>query len=339
MEVTGAPQGCETPLGGEALCAPVPVLPEAAPPGLSRALRKKLDDYPFFQWLLDNYVLPKTRKPYSFIGHAYLIGITQDTHERVVVEKSAQCGISELAVAKGFYVLDILGLNTVYAMPAMAQMQQFSHGRVRRAINESPYLLSRVSGVTNVNQKEIGDGIMYLIGSQDYRQLITIDGDFLLIDELDGHLQENVAVLEQRVEHSELKWLQYQSTPTIPEYGINELYLESDCREWFLKCEHCGEWQTLTWEENVVELPTPHVVCRKCRKEMNRLAMGEWVPKHPSRSDDVHGYQINKLFCQRADIKTLWKRSKSARHQQQFYNSDLGLPWAVSYTHLRAHET
>lgn len=290
-------------------------------------IRRRLKDRPLFEWLLENYYLPKTRRPYSFRGHAYLIGIAKDTHPNVAIEKSAQAAISEIGVAKSLHVVDVLGLNAVFAMPAMEQMRLFSHGRVRRVIDGSPYLRSRVSGVTNVSQKEIGHGILYLIGSQDTRQIITIDADFLLIDELDRHLQENVTELEQRVEHSELKWIQYQSTPTVPEFGIDQLYLESDCREWHIKCERCGEWQTLRWEENVVELPAPHVVCKRCREEIDRLAMGEWVVKFPSRSDDVHGYHINKLFCERANIPALWKRSKSIRHEKQFYQSDLGRPW------------
>ena len=55
-------------------------------------------------------------------------------------------------------------------------------------------------------------GVAYFIGSQDYRQPITIDGDLLVIDEVDGHLQENIPVLEQRIEHSNLRWRLYAST-------------------------------------------------------------------------------------------------------------------------------
>jgi phage terminase large subunit GpA-like protein len=256
-----------------------------------------------------------------------MIDVTKDKHPHKVMRKSAQATASEIILSLGLAVADKLGLNTVYAMPAMSQMQLFSHGRVQRAIMMSPKIRDKVTGVTNVSQKEIGQGILYLIGSQDYRQLISIDADLLVIDEVDGHLQENIPVLEQRIEHSNLKWRMYVSTPTLPEYGIDQMYQESDQREWFIKCDHCNELQTLTWEANVVELPEPMVVCRKCRKPINRLADGEWVAKYPSRSDDCHGYYVNKLFCERAVIKQLMKRSKSRRHRAQFYNSDLGLPY------------
>ena len=299
--------------------------------GRDPELAAKVEDASFFRYLLDNYVIPKTTKPYSFRGHAYAIDIAKDKHPHQVVKKSAQATMSEVCLSKSLWVADKLGLNTVYAMPAMAQMQLFSHARVQRAIMMSPYIRDRVTGVTNVAQKEIGNGIVYFIGSQDYRQLITIDGDMLVIDEVDGHLQENIPVLEQRIEHSNLRWRLYASTPTLPEYGIDEMYNEGDQREWFIKCEHCGELQTLNWDRNVVENVEgkygPGVVCGTCRRQINRLADGEWVPKYPSVSQDCHSYYINKLFCERADIGQLIKRSKKLRYRKQFYNSDLGLAY------------
>ena len=290
-------------------------------------LREKVESESLFLWLLDNYVIPKTAKPYSFRGHSYAIDIVKDKHPYRIVKKSAQATASEILLSTGLWIADKIGLNTVYAMPAFSQMQLFSHARVQRAIMMSPNIRDRVTGVTNVAQKEIGNGILYLIGSQDYRQLITIDGDCLIIDEVDGHLQENIPVLEQRIEHSNMRWRIYASTPTLPEYGIDAMYLESDQRSWFIKCEHCGELQTLDWNRNVVEKPEPMVVCGKCRKPINRLADGEWVAKYPSLSGDCHGYYINKLFCERADIKALIKRSKKLRYRRQFYNSDLGLAY------------
>jgi hypothetical protein len=107
--------------------------------------------------------------------------------------------------------------------------------------------------------------------------------------------------------------------------------MEGDQREWHIRCEACGEWQTLDWDRNVVEnaegVGGPGIVCRKCRKAMNRLADGEWVAQYPSVSPDCHSYYINKLFCERADIKQLIKRSKKVRYRKDFYNSDLGLAY------------
>ena len=294
-------------------------------------LEDKIFNNPLFLWLLENYVIPKTGKPYSFRGHAYAIDIVKDQHPFVAIKKSAQATASEILSALAMWVAAELGLNAVYAMPAFSQMQLFSHARVQRAIMMSPKIRAMVTGVTNVSQKELGKGVFYLIGSQDYRQLITIDGDCLLIDEIDGHNQENIPILEQRIEHSNLRWRRYASTPTLPDYGIDQIYLEGDRRQWFIRCECCGEIQTLEWDRNVVENMEgrhgPGVVCAKCRKRINRLADGEWVPEYPSRSDECHSYYINKLFCERADIGQLIKRSKMPRYRKDFYNSDLGLAY------------
>jgi len=284
----------------------------------------KLDAAVFLDWLLRHYIIPETTEPYSFVGHAYLIDIANETVPEVCVQKSAQCGESEILVALSLFLAE-LGFRIIYAFPAQQQMDKFSHARVQPAIMMSDHIRSAVSGVTNAGQKMIRDGIVYFNGSQNYRQIISVAADGVFIDELDGHKQENVPRLTARLGHSLLKWLRIVSTPTFTEYGINEHYIESDMREWHLKCEHCGEWQPLDWWKNVVEKPTVMVVCRKCRKPMNRLAMGEWVPRHPGRS--AHGYQINKLMCERTDLVAMNKRSKSRRFEQAFYNDDLGLPY------------
>ena len=109
-------------------------------------IREKLKERTLFDYLLDYYVIPKTGNPYSFVGHSYLMDIAKDTHHDIVIEKSAQCGASELAVGKAIWVPDEFGLNVVYAMPAMEQMRQFSRGRVHRVIAMSPHIRSRVSG-------------------------------------------------------------------------------------------------------------------------------------------------------------------------------------------------
>jgi hypothetical protein len=300
------------------------VLPRIADVGSQLDKLGKLDEAVFLDWLLRYYIIPETTEPYSFVDHAYLLDIAKETSPEICVQKSAQCAISEILVALSLFLAE-MGFRVIYAFPAQQQMDKFSHARVQPAIMMSDHIRAAVSGVTNAGQKMIRDGIVYFNGSQNYRQIISVAADAVFIDELDGHKQENVPRLTARLGHSLLKWKRLVSTPTYTEYGINEQYLESDQREWHLKCEHCGEQQPLDWWVNVIEKPTVMVVCRKCRKPINRMAFGEWVAKHPGRS--IPGYHINKLMCGRTDLVAMHKRSKSKRYEQAFYNDDLGLPF------------
>ena len=69
--------------------------------------------------------------------------------------------------------------------------------------------------------------------------------------------------------------------------------------------ERCGEWQALTWAENV-DLTRGIRVCRACRQGPLDVAQGEWVASHPGRS--TRGYHVTKLILpDNAIVPTLIK--------------------------------
>jgi hypothetical protein len=261
-------------------------------------------------------------EPFSFKGHEYLWDIYSDNHHSKVIKKSAQVGASEYFINESFFKAE-QGFNSLFVFPADPQLQDFSHGRVDTAIRESEYLSARVSGIDNVGLKQFGRGFVYFRGAQNTRKLKSIDADINFYDEIDEMPEGAVTLGEKRLGHSKLKWQRWASTPTVPDVGIDAYYDLSDKRRWHLKCEHCGEWQPLTFADNI-DMEKALVVCRKCRKPIDRLAKGTWVAEHPDR--EVHGYHINKLFCERASIAELIVSSQQTRafQIQEFYNSDLG---------------
>jgi hypothetical protein len=267
-------------------------------------------------------------KPLSFDEHKYLRGIYEDRHPFIVVRKSAQCGVSEWLMNIAFWLADSYGLNSTVVQPADPELGSFVHGRVNPAIADCEYLLSKLTATDNVGLKKIGRGFIYFRGSRKPHKLKTIDSDCMLYDELDELTEGTIARGEKRLGHSTLKWQRAVSTPTYPEEGIDKLYQESNQMQWFIPCQHCGLKQTLTFEHNV-DIETEKVICRGCKKEIDRLGDGEWVATYPERP--IHGYHINKLFCAFTDIHKLIENSQSiAQFEiQEFYNSDLGLPYAA----------
>ena len=115
------------------------------------------------------------------------------------------------------------------------------------------------------------------------------------------------------------------STGTFIAEGLLSHNCKSDQREWHVKCEHCGEWQPITWAANVdVELGIR--VCAACRKPVD-VAIGEWVAKYPDR--DTKGYHTTKLLVPRQEIMPrLIAASKETLpyKRQVFFNRDLGEP-------------
>ena len=314
---------------------------------------------PFAEWLMDNWLISSGEyvgKPYSFVRHNYLWGIANDEHPHIVVQKSAQCGISELEVAHMIWLVDDRLGNALYIFPAGEQMRDFVDGRIKTAITGNEYLESKCHG--NFSTRLIHWGaegspdrrIIYFRGSNKMSQIISVDASRLKVDEVDQCDAVNLSALEKRLGASSAPDQHWFSTPTHPEQGINALYLESDQRKWHIKCEHCNEWQWLDWEENVVFDYTPveedpeemvrneRVICRKCGEELDRLSPGEWVAAYPKRT--AHGYHISKLFSPFARLKQLCLNSMKPDYGSalNFWNQDLGLPFLQSEAKLTREE-
>jgi hypothetical protein len=294
------------------------------------------------KFLIDNWSVKGKidRMPYSLNGHCYQEGILQDTANEVVVMKSGQMGISEIMLGLATHFAITKG-NVVYLFPTSTHIGEFVQGRFNPVIDYSDFLDSIVGkgeissdmrkgrkkdAADKVSIKKIGNHFMYLRGSQNARQLKSVDGDLLVLDEYDEMVQDNIPLAKSRIDHSPYKWIRSLSTPTYPDYGIHSAFLAGDQRYYFLKCEHCGEWQALTWEDNInPDISTEHRLCRKCRKPIDHTQKGEWVPTFRDR--DVHSYHISQLYSSAISVKFLLDFQKNPKNEEEFYKSKLGLPF------------
>ena len=170
-------------------------------------------------------------------------------------------------------------------------------------------------------------GFCYFRASNSLPSITSVPGDAIFVDEVDRMTQENVPYFEKRLEHSDLRWQRWASTPTFNGYGIHKLYVESDQHEYNVKCNHCGEWQVLDFWQNV-DTENARIFCYKCKKTIIPWQLqGEWIAKNP---DGEHrGYHVSQLYSPRLHLKELVKSSKKvAEHEiQQFYNQNLGIPY------------
>jgi hypothetical protein len=265
--------------------------------------------------------------------------IARDPHPRLVVQKSAQVGMTELAVNHALWAADTgyAGRgNVLFLMPTQNQMDDFAQQRFDRAIQESPYLRSRLQPepprrktADSKRLKQFGNGYIFLRAAESRRQVASVDADIVILDEYDQMLEGIIDLAEKRLSSSRQPLLRVLSTPRLPESGINGLYLESDQRRYFLRCDRCGKEQCLTWENNV-DLERALVVCAGCRVALNTVAQGRWIASAPG-NERTHGYHLSRLYSPWVNIPAMIEASQATTPWalQEFYNSDLGEPFVL----------
>lgn len=293
---------------------------------------EKFRDY--FTWVQAVWTTSRGN-PLDFKKRKYLQGIYQDQHPNIIYIKSAQAGLSERLLSEAVWVPDQLNKNVLYTFPTQSHLQDFVQARLDPVLLSSEYLLSRIESADKVVQKvglkRIGKAYLYLRGSSNEKQIITIDADMIILDERDRFLQENVPFIDKRTLASDLKWRREASTPTLPGMGIHQAFLESDQRLWEIECKDCHEWQELDFFQNV-DFKNKVVRCRKCKKRVDRLSEGRWTAQKES---DVHGYKVNGIYNPMRTIDeliALYDKAKVAGFSdiQQFFNQVIGLPYEIA---------
>jgi len=251
----------------------------------------------------------------------------------VDVMKSAQCGISAAGVSLSLYAGEVWGANVLYVLPTADEAQDFSDTRVKRAIEDSPWLRMRVAATDNKGLKRIGDAYLYLRGSRSESKALSIPADVLILDELDRLDHANVPKLRRRLAApNSLKLERRFSNPTFPEFGIHALYLASDQREWLVRCG-CGHEARLSYEpigeDHHLDEERLVRACGRCDRELDaaRIGAGRWVARSPG---SPRGYHVSRLVVPSEDLGSIVDAHHltSEEEVQAHYNFDLGLPYA-----------
>lgn len=301
---------------------------------MGKALKK--GDKNFMDWCCENIYLEG--KPFSFQGHAYLKELYSSHHHHEVFQKAAQTGISTRVLLKSFWAGDMQPLKVIYFFPTDGDVEDFSDDRVKKVLSESPYLNNKIKGTDNKGLKQIGLSSLYFRGMFTKKDVKSVNGDIVVLDELDECSQENKEFAFDRVMHSSLGWKMELSQPSLPGYAINESFDETDQRFWLLKCPACNNWC------NVVDyFPTCLVFengkyflgCSKCGGALDTQS-GEWVAKFPTKTDS-RGYLVSGLYSsikpegmsnfQEYAYKE-WKKAKNSRKKKRVAISIAGLTFA-----------
>lgn len=165
--------------------------------------------------------------------------------------------------------------------------------------------------------------------SYEQTEAVSISADILMQDEYDRSDQKVLRTYRSRLddakrENPELGWEWQFSNPSIPGYGVDELFQKSDRKHWMVKCKYCNKWQFLTFKDNIDKKNRVRV-CSKCKRKINKevLRGGQWVKMN--RRSKVSGYWISQMMVPWITAEKIIEDSKG--DQEVFHNFTLGLPY------------
>lgn len=269
--------------------------------------------------------------------------ILDDNHPNKVVEKSRQLGLSETGMTEVLHFLAVHeNTKAMYIFPRNQQMIDFSKSRIAPVFQSSEYFQSLIDKeVNSVSTKKILSSYLFMRSGWGGALGEGADIDHLSIDEYD-RMKEGVELsFQEGLKSSKWGLMRRWSTPTIPGRGINALFQKSDQMRYIHTCPHCGYKQFLTFDDNLIQV-NPHGVnnvtqevedgtfiigCKKCKKELDRWAIGEWVPQYPSIKE-TRGYHISQLDATWISADDIMRRKFNYSSKQLFFNYVIGEPYA-----------
>lgn len=279
---------------------------------------------------------------FSFKDHEYLRQVYEKPHPFEVHLKATQLGLTCYAMLRSLYSLRYRGFGGVlYLFPSRNDVADFSRARVKSLISENPESIGRwLADTDNIGLKKVHNGHIYLRGMVSRVGLKSVPADMVVFDELDeARDQSAVEMAIERLAHSEFKEVLMLSNPSMPDFGVDRAFQETDQCFWLLKCSGCGRWCNLVedFPECLVETRDRVIrACGKCGKELN-IGAGEWVPKKPGVTDRK-GYQHSQLHSVYVEPAELLRKFRAARSLTNFYNLNLGLAYVQAENRLSISE-
>lgn len=288
---------------------------------------------------------------FSFESHEYERGMIEEQARKQVFIKGSQLGATEVCVLKTLYGL-IYGIyiqGAIYLFPTFLDAQDFAKARFNTVLSDNEEIQSHVQSTDSTSVKRVRKAMLFIRGAgstgkiegikKTSSRLRSVPADRIVFDEVDEMEPEMVDLALERIAHSELQEQIFLSTPSIPEWGIHKLYLESDQRIWMIRCSKCGTETCLEIEfpSCLEELSDGRTlrVCKKCRQEIFPKD-GRWVAQYPDRSKDCAGFWISQLNSSYVDPGAILKafNDPPAGRLQEIYNSKLAQPFVPSEDRL-----
>jgi len=225
-------------------------------------------------------------------------------------------------------------------LPTDADVKVMVGGKFNRIIAMNQCMLDDVADKDSVEQKKVGESMIYFRGTWTKKAAMMIPSDRLMHDEKDTSKLDVVADYQARLQHSKFKQTHTFSHPSLPETGVHNDWIASDQKHWHVECPKCKKWQFLNWD---LENPDKMSICmerkvfqcKKCKEPLPDYVRrnGRWIAKFPGRS--WSGYWVNLLMAPWVSAQELVDKFNHKDTTEEFwYTKILGLPYADAASKL-----
>lgn len=246
----------------------------------------------------------------------------------------------------------------LFLQPTLEMAESFSKERFTPTVRDTPVLAERITtksrDVNNtILHKTFPGGHLTFAGANSPSSLASRPVKRLYCDEIDryppsaGKEGDPIAIATRRTTNFWNSLIVLASTPTLEETSrISKAYKESDQRRFFVPCPHCGELQTLEWDNFLypgkgTAKAKPEEIAYKCahcseliyeRSKSRMVKGGIWKPTATGKPGHL-GFQLSAFYSPWQSWIDIGYDFESARKDpgqlQVFWNTVLGLPYRL----------
>lgn len=284
-----------------------------------------LDQLSIHSFINNNTIRTETGKLLDFHNHRYLFDIYRDNSPYLCCLKAGQIGFSTMAIIKTIWLCRNQKLNIIYILPTVEMVQAFVGSKVNPIASQNPIIQMWMKDKDRVSLKQIGNNFIHYLGAQTERAAIMITADMLVADEFDRSPQEVLETYDSRLQHSEYGYKWVFSNPTIPDFGVDKFWQQSDKKMWHVK-HSCKEIFVL--DESCIDYQQEKYICPKCKEEISDECRrkGEWIATAEGKWS---GYWIP-LWVNPMISASVISEKKRNNSKEYFANFVAGLPYINS---------
>lgn len=287
-----------------------------------------LENYSIINWIVKNGIKTEDGSSYSFKNHMFMYDILRELvklEKDVVVYKAAQIGFSTAAILATMWIAKNKKIDIIYTLPTASDVKDFAGGKINRIIAQNPVLKEWVSSHDTIEQKNVGDNIIYYRGTFTSKSAMMVSSSMNVYDEVDASDQRVIEQYATRLQASEEKTEWFFSHPSVPGNGVSKHWEKSDQRHWFIKCNKCGTEQYINWPESF-DMERKCYQCKCCHKEITpeERRKGRWVAKYKDRP--MIGYWIPLFICPWVTASEIIE-FHNEKSEEYFTNKVIGIPY------------